>query len=179
MLHPGLYNDFSVKALCPDPKFVEDILVNLKATYAGTDEQSDVYFQTAVGKLKLRQGKLENILIHYHRSREDQLMHTRVFAYTQNPDKKKIDTLYGTREVLGEFRKRRKTYVLENVKVHLDRTATGESFVEIEVFDTTGARSLQELKKHCEQVMHLLHIKTSDIAADGYFNPCKQTNVPE
>jgi adenylate cyclase class IV len=175
MLHPALYNDFSVKALCTEPARVEETLLGLKATFAGADEQKDIYFKTAVGKLKLRQGRLENILIHYYRSSsEDKLMHTRVFQYLPNPGKEKIDMLYGTREVIGEFKKVRRTYVLENAKVHLDKTTTGESYVEIEVFDTTGTRELQELKKQCGQIMNLLYIKASDIVNDGYFNPEKQ-----
>ena|ERR1035437_4334606 len=169
MLNLDLYKDFSVKAKCYNPAGVEKILFKNGARFMGTDIQNDVYFKTAVGKLKLRQGKIENILIHYERAKVTNLMQTRVYVYQSSPDKKKINILYDTREVIGEFKKERKIYFLDNVKIHLDKTEANEFFIEIEAIDTEGKLEVKYLQQQCEHFLQILNIKEEDILADGYF----------
>ncbi len=169
MLNLDLYKDFSVKAKCNNPAMLEKILLKNGAKFIGTDVQNDVYFNTAVGKLKLRQGNLENILIHYERAKANTLMQTRVYVFQANPDKKKINSLYGTREVIGEFKKERKIFFIDNVKIHLDKTDTNDYFIEIEAIDADGKFDTEYLQKQCEHYLSMLNIKEKDILADGYF----------
>ena len=57
---PKTYKDFTLKALAPDFELLEDLLKNCGALFLGVDEQKDTYFQTDTGKLKLREGTIEN-----------------------------------------------------------------------------------------------------------------------
>src|SRR5579859_7534399 len=55
------------KARMRDEKRVRAALKSLRPRVAGTDHQVDTYFNTPTGRLKLRQGNIENALIFYQR----------------------------------------------------------------------------------------------------------------
>ena len=57
-----------IKAKCFHPEKVEAFLLNNNATFKGTDLQKDIYFNVPEGRLKLRQGNIENNLIFYKRN---------------------------------------------------------------------------------------------------------------
>jgi len=56
-----------IKARCADPEQVRAVLRARNARAAGTDHQIDTYFRVPAGRLKLRQGNIENALIAYSR----------------------------------------------------------------------------------------------------------------
>lgn len=49
---------------------IEALLEAKKALYLGTDCQTDTYFKVNKGRLKLREGNIENALIQYERANE-------------------------------------------------------------------------------------------------------------
>ena len=57
-----------IKAKCRDAGFIRDYLLSNGAEFKGIDEQTDTYFNVSVGRLKLREGNIENNLIYYERS---------------------------------------------------------------------------------------------------------------
>ena len=59
--------NIEIKARCDDPQRVRTILNDCSADFKGTDHQVDTYFRTDSGRLKLRQGNIENSLIYYDR----------------------------------------------------------------------------------------------------------------
>ena len=59
-----------IKARCPNHQTIRDILQSRHADFRGTDDQIDTYFKVNYGRLKLREGNIENALIYY--DREDQ-----------------------------------------------------------------------------------------------------------
>jgi len=59
-----------IKAIVNDPSFVRDYLVDHNAIFKGTDEQTDTYFNVNAGRLKLREGNIENNLIFYNRANQ-------------------------------------------------------------------------------------------------------------
>ena len=59
-----------IKAICNDPLFIRKYLVDNKADFKGTDEQTDTYFNVPNGRLKLREGNIENNLIFYERTNQ-------------------------------------------------------------------------------------------------------------
>jgi adenylate cyclase class 2 len=79
------YADFSIKARCSTPEFVEQKLKELNANFVGEDLQTDTYFKVAIGKLKLREGNIEKLLTHYLREEQDGRMRTTVFLYERDP----------------------------------------------------------------------------------------------
>jgi len=79
-----------IKARCPDPVHVRKILKFRGARFKGLDHQSDTYFRIPAGRLKLREGNIENALIYYRR------------ANWKNS--KKCDTLYANGLLMMFFR---------------------------------------------------------------------------
>jgi adenylate cyclase class 2 len=59
--------NIEIKAKCFHPEKVEAFLLANGARYAGLDHQKDTYFNVPAGRLKLRQGNIENSLIFYNR----------------------------------------------------------------------------------------------------------------
>lgn len=56
-----------IKARCNEPEKIRSILKNHKADFIGNDHQLDTYFKVDEGRLKLREGTIENNLIYYRR----------------------------------------------------------------------------------------------------------------
>lgn len=56
-----------IKARCLDQDKVRNILIGENADFKGKDHQIDTYFNVHNGRLKLREGTIENNLIHYER----------------------------------------------------------------------------------------------------------------
>src|SRR5690554_6858956 len=61
--------NIEIKAKSKNHNFVRNTLIEKGATFKGEDHQIDTYFNTSYGRLKLREGSIENNLIYY--SRED------------------------------------------------------------------------------------------------------------
>src|SRR5678815_1236976 len=59
-----------IKARCHDPGMVRRYLIDHKAEFKGVDEQTDTYFNVPNGRLKLREGNIENNLIFYERTNQ-------------------------------------------------------------------------------------------------------------
>ncbi|MCI5058575.1 MAG: adenylate cyclase, partial [Flavobacteriales bacterium] len=56
-----------IKARCKNPDEIRSILRSLNATFIGKDHQVDTYYECSTGRLKLREGNIENALIYYNR----------------------------------------------------------------------------------------------------------------
>ena len=59
--------NIEIKAKCKFPNDVESALLSLNAKFIGIDHQIDTYFHSPNGRLKLREGIIENSLIFYER----------------------------------------------------------------------------------------------------------------
>src|SRR5678810_877996 len=82
-----------IKAIVNDPSFVRDYLVDHSAIFNGTDEQTDTYFNINAGRLKLREGNIENNLIFYNRANQ-------VSPKSSHFNLVKIEDAKGLKEVL-------------------------------------------------------------------------------
>mgnify|MGYP003553641289 CR=1 FL=1 len=56
-----------IKARCSNTSFIRNYLVSKNANLKGVDKQTDTYFNVQHGRLKLREGNIENNLIFYNR----------------------------------------------------------------------------------------------------------------
>ena len=161
--------NIEVKARCPNPEKIEEHLHRLHARYVGEDHQTDTYFKVPGGRLKLREGRIENALIRYNRSENPGLKRSDVILYEVGeamPALKHIleDTL-GTEIIV---RKQRKIFFIENVKFHIDRVEKLGDFVEIEAIDRDGSVGEPTLRKQCEYYMDRLGISESDLVTGSY-----------
>lgn len=155
-----------IKARCSNLSRVRKRLLEHGAVYKGRDHQIDTYFRVPSGRLKLREGRLENALIFYkrHNQKKSKRCDSELFhCLTQAPLKRLLTQAFG---VLTVVDKRRDIYFIQNTKFHMDRVKRLGNFVEIEVFGPSHAA--EKLKKQCEFYQRLLGIQPKDLQADSY-----------
>ena len=131
------------------------------------DEQKDTYFQTDTGKLKLREGTIENLITHYERILEDGIERTVVYRYDVNPSAIEIENLRTNFKPIGIVKKERSIYLLDIHKIHLDRLEQGD-FLEIESIDREEKFTTEELRKRCLELKEKLGIADGDLVPTGY-----------
>jgi len=66
-----LHVNIEIKARSKEQGKIRDILRLRNADFKGTDRQIDTYFKANSGRLKLREGNIENYLIHYNRADQE------------------------------------------------------------------------------------------------------------
>lgn len=157
-----------IKARTENIDRLRQILENEEADFRGTDHQIDTYFNVPDGRLKLREGNIENNLIFYHRSDEQQPRKSDVQLYPvkQADELKQLLTVALGIKVIVD--KRRDIFFIDNVKFHLDTVKDLGDFVEIEAIDRAGEREEATLGEQCSQYMQLLEIPESDLVAYSY-----------
>ncbi len=163
------YINIEIKARCFHPQTVEAFLLAHNARFAGTDYQKDIYFNVPKDRLKLRQGNIENNLIYYRRNNQKGPKQSD-FYLSAVADSCCLQILLT--EVLGVkviVEKKRKIFLFDNVKVHLDEISNLGSFVEIEASNISNPEiSVEILHEQCQQLMHHFNINEEDLIADSY-----------
>jgi adenylate cyclase class IV len=76
-----------IKAKCSNPESIRNILKEKNAEFKGLDHQIDTYFNCKTGRLKLREGNIENYLIYYDRNEDNKGSKQSKVILIQNPDK--------------------------------------------------------------------------------------------
>jgi len=79
-----------IKASCSDIDKVEKLLHELQADYKGEDHQIDTYFNSPNGRLKLREGNIENALIHYYRGNQSEPKVSDVTYHKPTPNSRAV-----------------------------------------------------------------------------------------
>jgi adenylate cyclase class 2 len=156
-----------IKARCGDPERVRDVLRSHQARFAGTDHQVDTYFRVPAGRLKLREGNIENALIYYDRQNESGPMQSDVLLHAVAPNSGLKEILTKTLGVLVVVDKRREIYYVANVKFHIDTVQGLGSFVEIEAAGderTDRGKLLEQCRDYVEQFA----IEDNDLVAESY-----------
>lgn len=162
------YKDFTIKATLKNSEAIEAAIQEMNAMFVGLDTQTDHYFSVSKGKLKLREGVIENLITHYERVFENGLERTIVYRYEINPSKSQIDELFGKYTKIGTTQKERKIYKIDLVKIHLDRLPDGMEFIEIEAMDINNDFSIQELQEHCLSMKLKLGLPDNSLIQTGY-----------
>lgn len=158
--------NIEIKAYCSDPQLAADILLANNADYKGKDHQIDTYFKVDDGRLKLREGNIENNLIYYKRENQAGPKKSDVILHPTGDDisiKEILNEVLGVRVVID---KQRDIYFIGNVKFHLDDVIKLGTFIEIEAIGEQGEE--EELNRQCKYFMDLLHIKEADLIVDSY-----------
>jgi len=163
------YKDFTLKAKIKDIEHIEKLLTRMNSRYIGLDNQTDYYFETPTGKLKLRQGTIENLITHYERVTLHNMEKTIVYRYDKDPTLDQVNQLRLSHKQQETVQKQRKIYTLGHVKIHLDRLPDGRCFLEIEAIDRTNQYTDDELRDQCLTLKSTLGIPDSDLVQTGYF----------
>ncbi len=156
-----------IKARCADPARIREILLAKSARPVGTDHQIDTYFRVPHGRLKLRQGDIENTLIFYARPDQHGPKRSDVALYPTTPASPLKQLLSAALGVLVTVDKRREIYFLDNVKFHIDQVKGLGGFVEIEAIGEEGADTAVLLQQ-CRYYMQLFGVKENELESSSY-----------
>lgn len=177
--------NIEIKAFSSEAKTarIRSILGEEGATCVGTDHQIDTYFNVDEGRLKLRQGNIENALVYYERTNKAgpklsdvKLAH---FRHDQTePLREILVKTLGTKVVVD---KQREIWTLPQymdgydfaegsfyIKFHLDGVDRLGEFVEIEVIDRDDQISAGEMLYRCEHWMDQFGITEDDLVKESY-----------
>lgn len=157
-----------IKAKCSDPVFIRQYLLHQNANFKGIDAQTDTYFNVPNGRLKLREGIIENNLIFYKRNNQpgpkNSHFHLVKVAYPIEL-KEVLEKSCGIKMIV---KKQREIYYIDNVKFHIDELEGLGSFVEIEAGDILADKTESELLEQCNFYMKEFGIKANDLVAESY-----------
>ncbi len=158
------------KAVCADLATIEQQLIALNALHIGTDEQVDTYFVVPNGRLKLREGNIENALIYYERADTATAKLSKVILYTHDKSEALKAILLATHTVQVVVTKTRKIFFINNVKFHLDTLAELGTFIEIEAISDAVHCTKELLQVQCDYYIQLLGIAQHHFIAQSYSN---------
>lgn len=157
-----------IKAHCPDPEKIRNYLESKDAEHRGTDHQVDTYFYVPDGRLKLREGTIENHLIFYRRPDRKQPGPARIHLHPTEPDsslKPLLEEALGTRV---QVKKKRDIYFIKNVKFHIDEVRDLGSFMEIEAIDRDGNKTKEQLRQQCQTYLDDMPVSSDDLISRSY-----------
>ena len=160
--------NIEIKARYDDPDHIRKILKDQGADYKGKDHQIDTYFNIPDGRLKLRQGTIEQNLIFYRRSDSKEPKTSDInLVPVDDPEAlhELLNNAFGTKVVVD---KQREIYFIDNVKFHIDDVKQLGHFVEIEAIDEDGSISVEILQKQCQQYMAMFDIRECNLVAESY-----------
>jgi predicted adenylyl cyclase CyaB len=160
--------NIEIKARCDKPEKIRSILRSNKAKYRGKDHQVDTYFKVANGRLKLREGSIENYLIYYQRENKEGPKQSDITLYKTSPGSSLKDILAGSLGILVVVDKQREIYFIDNVKFHIDQVKGLGSYLEIEAIDEDGSIGKKQLLQQCKRCVRMLGIKEKDLISNSY-----------
>jgi adenylate cyclase, class 2 len=156
------------KASCKDIAAAETILQQHNPFFKGTDHQVDTYFNVPNGRLKLREGNIENALIHYERENTAGSKSSHVLLYQHQPDESLKAMLTKALGIKAVVDKQRKIYFIDNVKFHFDTVNELGTFIEVEAIDKDGSIGKEKLQEQCDYYADLLRVGKEDFVELSY-----------
>ncbi|MEO6537137.1 MAG: class IV adenylate cyclase [Ferruginibacter sp.] len=156
------------KASAENVLMLENKLKGLNALYTGEDHQVDTYFNVTKGRLKLREGNIENSLIYYERENIAGIKQSKILLYRHNPDKILKEILVTTHGIKVVVKKLRRIYFRENVKFHFDVVDGLGSFIEVEAIDADNTIGLKKLEEQCNYYAAFFEIEEGQYVDVSY-----------
>jgi len=157
-----------IKARASNHAELRERLLQAGARLVGEDHQVDTYFQVPNGRLKLREGTIENHLIQYQRPNQEAPKLSTVRLYQSADPTALKGILTAAMDVLVVVDKKREIYFIDNVKFHLDYLENLGTFVEIEAIGTTQTHTEAELRAQCDHFLAFLGIEASHLIDRSY-----------
>lgn len=162
------FHNIEIKAKCADPGRIREYLLSKKADFRGVDQQTDTYFKVVRGRLKLREGNIENNLIYYERNNDSG-------PKDSNFTLVKVEDKAGLKQILSSalgikviVPKKREIYYIANVKFHIDEVPGLGGFVEIEAGNIDADLGIDQLQAQCEFYQRELGIEEQDLISVSY-----------
>ena len=162
------HSNIEIKARFTHQEEVRKILNSLNADFKGIDNQIDTYFNVPFGRLKLREGNIENHLIQYSRTDGKGPKQSDILLYKSTSKSSLKEILVKSLGILVVVDKQREIYFIDNVKFHIDKVKDLGNFVEIEAIDKNPGIGRDRLLKQCNLYMNLFKISQEDLIAVSY-----------
>jgi predicted adenylyl cyclase CyaB len=160
--------NFEFKAKVNDLEKYENKLLSLNPRFVGIDHQIDTYFNALQGRLKLREGNIENSLINYDRENILGSKESQIILYQHEPNIGLKNILIKQLGVKIIVEKKRKIYFIENIKFHFDSVEKLGSFIEVEAIDSKEEFTIDVLKKQCDTFFDFFELTTLNIIDKSY-----------
>ena len=160
--------NIEIKAKCNDHEKIRSILKSHNADFKGTDHQIDTYFIVNNGRLKLREGNIENFLVFYEREDKEGPKQSDVILFKSDPNSSLKEILLTSLGTLVVVNKQREIYFIENVKFHIDTVKNLGTFMEIEAIDIDGSFGKEKLLEQCQNYLDLFGIPKNDLISVSY-----------
>ena len=160
--------NIEIKAKCSNQKEIREILKSHSVEFKGVDNQIDTYFKTNFGRLKLREGNIENNLIFYDREDNSGPKQSDIILFKFDPNSHLKELLTKTLGILVIVDKKREIYFINNVKFHLDFIENLGTFVEIEAIDKDGTIEKEKLLEQCNFYLDLFKIPKENLLSNSY-----------
>lgn len=171
--------NIEIKARLREPAALRERLAAAGATRDVVLMQTDTYFESARGRLKLRQVP----------GADDELI---FYLRPDTVDAKRSDysvAKIGSRQAIGVLlaqalairvivRKRRELWRLDNIRVHLDEVEGLGRFIEFEA-EIGGARDEASCRSQAEKLMAQLRLAAGDLVAGSYADLLLATGKPD
>lgn len=163
-----MHINFEFKATHKAIGEAEAELKKKQPVFVGEDHQIDTYFEAPSGRLKLREGTIEQALIFYRRNDVAGAKQSDVILYQHRPDaalKQILAQSLGVKIVVDKWRR---IYFIDNVKFHFDTVEGLGHFIEVEAIDKDGSIGIDTLKEQCRHYQQLLGVTEADCIAGSY-----------
>lgn len=160
--------NIEIKARTSRTDQIRKYLLDNNAEYKGLDVQTDTYFQVKNGRLKIREGKIENNLIFYLRKEVPGMKQSDFQLMSFDPDSPLKDILIDALGPLVIVKKFREIFFIKNVKFHLDYLEGLGNFVEIEASNREFDIPVDQLREQCKYYMDAFEITEADLVPKSY-----------
>ncbi len=162
------FTNIEIKAKTTKASEIRQYLLKHGAAFKGTDLQTDTYFNVPSGRLKLREGNIENSLIYYKRANTSGMKQS---DFELLPVSDGITLKHILANAIGVkivVQKSREIYYIRNVKFHLDVLERIGEFVEIEATNMNFDLSVEELREQCRFYMREFGVAEDHLVAGSY-----------
>lgn len=160
--------NIEIKARCENQDKIRKILKSRNADFKGIDHQIDTYFKTNNGRLKIREGNIENYLIFYERENISGPKQSKVNLFTSDPNSSLKDILIQSWGILVVVDKHREIYFIDNIKFHVDTVTDLGNFIEIEAIDKDGIIGKEKLLAQCQEYLDLFGVQEINLITGSY-----------
>ncbi|HMQ78458.1 MAG TPA: class IV adenylate cyclase [Ignavibacteria bacterium] len=165
--------NLELKVKCVDHKAALRAVKLLKARDMGTLNQRDVYFNISPGRLKLRSiNDSVHQLIYYKRANRAAAKFSNYYI-SEIIHPKRVEhilkEIYGIKVIVS---KRRKLYLWQNVRIHIDSVKELGKYLEFEILCRTAIQQKRsaEIMKYLKKIFN---IKNSEILSSSYSDMMK------
>ena len=160
--------NIEIKARTSRADLIRQYLLSHEAELHGIDQQTDTYFNVPGGRLKLREGNIENNLIYYQRTETAGVKQSNVELVKTEDGPGLRNLLAKALGINAVVKKKREIYYIRNVKFHLDTLEGLGSFVEIEASNRFEDIPAEKLRQQCEAYMTEFGVGPEDLVNMSY-----------